>query len=91
MGDFNNVFQTRDRLGDNKVTEAEVLDLNTMMDDLDLSEKYSCGDHFTWFNKHSKDPIYSRIDRVIPSMEWHTKNIITVLHIKVARYQNIRY
>lgn len=32
------------------------------------------GDKFTWFNKHSQDPIHSCIDRVIGNLEWINKN-----------------
>lgn len=83
--DFNNVSQTQDRIGGNHVTEVEFRDLVNVMGKTDLIEKHSVGDHYTWFNKHSNGPIYSRIDRVVGNMEWHTKNMNIVLKIMDPR------
>ncbi|XP_058740946.1 uncharacterized protein LOC131613279 [Vicia villosa] len=41
-----------------------------MMDENGLFEIDSKGEKFTWFNKHSQDPIHSCIDRVLGNLEW---------------------
>lgn len=47
----------------------EITDQKNIMEITELVEKDSIGDHFTWFNKHSKNPIYSRIDRVLGNLD----------------------
>ena len=68
MGDFNNVLTAQDRIGGSLVQPGEYCDLASMMDTAGLSELDSIGEHFTWHNRHTQDPIYSRIDRVIGNM-----------------------
>ncbi|CAK8579658.1 unnamed protein product [Lathyrus sativus] len=70
VGDFNNVLRTKDRIGGNRVTETEYIDLQNMMQRIGLFEMESKGDYYTWFNKHNVDPIYSRIDRVLGNVDW---------------------
>ncbi|XP_058782915.1 uncharacterized protein LOC131657547 [Vicia villosa] len=65
IGDFNNVTKAQDRIGGRMVSEAEYTDLQEMMINNGLSEMDSCGDYFTWCNRHTVDPIHSRIDRLI--------------------------
>ncbi|XP_058756860.1 uncharacterized protein LOC131630081 [Vicia villosa] len=87
IGDFNNVLSTRDRIGGRDVMEAEFADLRQMMDDCGLAEMDSEGEFYTWFNKHSDDPIYSRIDRIIGNIEWmqkHSSSKLTVLAPNVS-------
>ncbi|XP_058765506.1 uncharacterized protein LOC131638998 [Vicia villosa] len=81
MGDFNNVLRVTDRVGGREVTASEYEDLVTMMDNLELFEKESQGDHFTWNNKQSNGMIYSRIDRVLGNIHWQQRNIDTTLYI----------
>lgn len=50
MGDFNNIFQTQDRIGGKLVQEAEYIGLVNMIKKTKLFEKGSNGDHFTWSN-----------------------------------------
>lgn len=52
-----------------------------MMETTGLSEMDSIGDFFTWFNKRSADPIYSRIDRVLANVEWFQNNTNVTLNI----------
>ncbi|XP_058726977.1 uncharacterized protein LOC131598383 [Vicia villosa] len=70
IGDFNNVLQAQDKIGGNLVIENEYKDLQNMMDNTGLCEMPSKGDFYTWFNKQSSSPIYSRIDRLIANTEW---------------------
>lgn len=70
MGDFNNVLTAQDRIGGVVVHQSEYCDLVGMMDRVGLHEVDSIGDFYTWHNKHSQDPIYSRIDRVLGNMDW---------------------
>lgn len=70
MGDFNNVLTSQDRVGGNVVHPNEYVDLADMMERAELFEVDSIGDHYTWHNKHTADPIYSRIDRVLANMAW---------------------
>ncbi|XP_058775952.1 uncharacterized protein LOC131650248 [Vicia villosa] len=70
IGDYNNVLKITDRIGGNEVQEAEYRDLEQMMENLGLYEHETKGDHFTWFNKQSQGPIYSRIDRALCNSFW---------------------
>lgn len=81
VGDYNNVAKAQDRIGGNMVTEAEFVDLQNMMDITGLSEMDSIGDFFTWSNKRSADPIYSRIDRVLANVLWFQENTDKVLNV----------
>lgn len=84
IGDFNNVLTSLDRIGGKEVQESEYADLNTMMEKLDMVEKDTIGDHFTWFNKHVHGAIYSRIDRCIGNLDWMVKNANRILRIMEA-------
>ncbi|KAI5410607.1 hypothetical protein KIW84_055937 [Lathyrus oleraceus] len=64
MCDYNHFLHAQDRIGGNHVHEAEYRDLVHMMDNIELFEKESIGDHFTWSNKHGNSTVYSRIDKV---------------------------
>lgn len=81
MGDFNNVLRENDRLGGKVVMEAKYEDLASMMEKMDLYEKDSQGDHFTWSNKKSNRMIFSRIDRIIANIPWHQQHINYTLFI----------
>ncbi|XP_058725687.1 uncharacterized protein LOC131596982 [Vicia villosa] len=81
MGDFNNVLGMQDRIGGRAVQELEFRDLRDMMENEGLFEIESIGERFTWYNKHTKDPIYSCIDRVIGNMEWIQKNMNKTVHM----------
>ncbi|XP_058776937.1 uncharacterized protein LOC131651282 [Vicia villosa] len=81
LGDFNNVLTARDRGGGNLVTEKEYEDLHNMMDATGLGEMDNTGEFFTWSNKQSSNPIYSRIDRVLVNVQWFQENVDAVLHI----------
>ncbi|XP_058776752.1 uncharacterized protein LOC131651098 [Vicia villosa] len=74
MGDFNNVANANGRIGGNLVVETEYVDYNEMLSTIGLCEVDSKGDFFTWSNKQSGNPIYSRIDRVIANVEWLQAN-----------------
>ncbi|XP_058784212.1 uncharacterized protein LOC131658983 [Vicia villosa] len=54
------------------VMESEYSDLQDMMLQAGLSEMDSCGDYFTWCNRHTVDPIHSRIDRLVGNVDWFT-------------------
>ena len=73
MGDFNNVINTNDRIGGNKVTEKEFRDLVEMMQVVGLFEADTMGAHFTWTNKQTTCTIYSRIDRLVGNAAWFHK------------------
>lgn len=81
VGDYNNVAKAQDRIGGKMVTKAEFVDLQNMMDVTGLSEMDSIGDFFTWSNKRSADPIYSRIDRVLANVLWFQENTDKVLNV----------
>lgn len=70
LGDFNNVLNTPDRIGGDRVQENEYPDLEEMMIQQGLFEHETIGVHFTWTNKHTSNTIYSRIDRVVCNKEW---------------------
>ncbi|XP_058734051.1 uncharacterized protein LOC131605747 [Vicia villosa] len=81
MEDFNNVLGMQDRIGGRAVQEQEFKDLRDMMENERLFEIESKGERFTWYNKHTEDPIYSCIDRVIGNMEWIQKNMNKTVHM----------
>lgn len=61
-------------MGGKEVKETEYRELRYMMDVTELYEVDTQGEKLTWFNKHTKDPIYSCIDRVIGNLEWIDMN-----------------
>ncbi|XP_058722177.1 uncharacterized protein LOC131593630 [Vicia villosa] len=102
VGDYNNVLTTQDRMGGNLVTEAEYEDLHNMMNSTGLGDMDSCGDFFTWFNNQIRNPIYSRIDRLLANVEWFhlyseaTLNILpssvsdhALLHVSLAKTRSL--
>lgn len=48
-----------EKIGGKEVRENEFRDLREMMEEAGLFDIERQGDKFTWFNKHSQDPIYS--------------------------------
>ncbi|XP_058756104.1 uncharacterized protein LOC131629335 [Vicia villosa] len=81
IGDYNNVLTVQDRIGGNLVTENEYEDLHNMMNITGLREMDSSGDFFTWFNNQSRNPIYSRIDRILVNVDWFQQHTDATLHI----------
>lgn len=81
IGDFNNVTRAQDRIGGRMVTGSEYIDLQEMMTQARLNEMDSCGDYFTWCNRHTIDTIHSRIDRLLGNVEWFRKYMDTTLKI----------
>lgn len=57
------------------------MDFINIMDSMGFFEKDSFGDHFTWFNKHVNEVIYSRTNRVICNMQWSQKHMGTILNV----------
>lgn len=49
--DYNNVLQAQDRSSVTPLHDTEYRNLANMMEKIDLFEKESTGDHFTWYNK----------------------------------------
>ncbi|CAK8531629.1 unnamed protein product [Lathyrus sativus] len=88
IGDFNNVCSALDRISGKDVVEGEYTDLTNMMENMGLYEKDSVGDHFTWFNNHDHEAIYSIIDRVIGNMIWIQNNMNTPFRITEAGVAN---
>ncbi|XP_058741868.1 uncharacterized protein LOC131626265 [Vicia villosa] len=87
IGDYNNVAHANDRMGGNMVVEAEYKDYNDMLGSTGLCEMDSRGSHFTWSNKQSANPIYSRIDRLTANTEWFQDNgslILNVLNPRIS-------
>ncbi|XP_058768939.1 uncharacterized protein LOC131642737 [Vicia villosa] len=70
IGDFNNVLKSIDRVGGNHVHENEYIDLTTLMQRIGLFEANTRGSYYTWTNKSTSNPIYSRIDRMIGNSDW---------------------
>lgn len=62
-------MRTMDGIRGSKVAEAEYKDLQNMVNRVGLFEMESKGDFYMWFNKHSIDPIYSRIDRLLGNVD----------------------
>lgn len=81
MGDFDNVATSQDKIGGKIIIEHENKDLQDMMNNIEMSEMDSSGDHFTRSNKHSISTIYFRIDRVLGNKDWFLANLDTNLHI----------
>lgn len=82
IGDFNNVAKSQDRLGGKRVTEYEYVDFQDMLDHTGLNEMDNVGEFYTWSNKQSDNPIYSRIDRILANIEWlqdHGHATLTIL------------
>ncbi|XP_058775694.1 uncharacterized protein LOC131649972 [Vicia villosa] len=79
--DYNNVLTAQDRIGGNLVREAEYEDLHNMMENTGLGEMDSIGDFFTWTNKQSSNPIYSKLDRILANVEWFHRHSEATLHI----------
>lgn len=84
VGDFNNVLRSKDRISGRLVSDYEFKNLQNMMDMHNLAEMDNSGDYYTWHNKHEKDPIYSRIDKilrkVLGSQGWDC-NFLTCHHM----------
>lgn len=81
IGDYNNVLTTQDPIGGNLASKAEYEDFHNMMIATGLGEMDSCGDFFTWFNNQSRNPIYSRINRILANVDWLQENSEATLHI----------
>lgn len=81
IGDYNNVRQSQNRIGGQKVQELEYVYMVNMMEQIRLFKMDSIGDHFTWFNRHASDTIYSRIDRVLGNIYWFQQQQGNTLHI----------
>lgn len=81
MGDFNNVLKAHDRIGGTMVRQNEYCNLVDMMRRAELFEVDSIGDYYTWHNKHTLDPIYSRIDRVLGNLDW--LRTFTHVHVEI--------
>ncbi|XP_058776932.1 uncharacterized protein LOC131651274 [Vicia villosa] len=75
-----NVRGVQDRIGGKEVKEHEFKDLRDMMEETGLFDIERQGDKFTWFNKHTQDPIYSCIDRVLGNIEWIQQNHNKTVH-----------
>ncbi|XP_058775054.1 uncharacterized protein LOC131649298 [Vicia villosa] len=80
VGDFNNVANSLDRVGE-MVVKAEYEDFNNMMSTIGLCEMDSKGEYFTWSNKQNDNPIYSRIDRLISNTAWFQVNDDATLNV----------
>ena len=61
LGDFNAVRSMEERIGGDPVTEYEIQELNSMMENCELQEAPTVGAFYTWTNKK----IWSRLDRVL--------------------------
>lgn len=84
IGDYNNVLNSKDRLGGRLVSEKEYKDLQGMMEACNLAEMDNLGDYFTWHNKQEKDPIYSRIDRVLGNPAWFQNIKMYLQHLPAS-------
>lgn len=81
LKDFNNMMKSQDRIGGRMVIEADYIDLQKMMHQAGLSEMDNIRENYTWFNKHTIDPIYFRIDRVLANTDWFLAHMDTTLQI----------
>lgn len=75
------VTKLHDRVWGKRVTQAEIHDLNTMMEYSELSEMDSRGHYFTWSNNQMESTIYSRIDRVIANTDRFQLQLDATFHI----------
>ncbi|CAL5205182.1 unnamed protein product [Lathyrus oleraceus] len=50
-----------------------------MMEKVGIFEMDNLGDYYTWSNKQTDDPIYSRIDKVLGNLDWLQGNLHTTL------------
>ncbi|KAJ8427211.1 hypothetical protein Cgig2_015423 [Carnegiea gigantea] len=67
LGDFNAVRCMEERIGGDPVTEYEIQELNSMMENCELQQAPTVGAFYTWTNKK----IWSRLDRVLINDLWH--------------------
>ncbi|XP_058760042.1 uncharacterized protein LOC131633337 [Vicia villosa] len=93
IGDFNNVLTSQDMIGGNRVHTTEYTDLAEMMHKQGLFEAPTRGCYYTWSNKHTADPIYSRIDRLLGNSQWfqdYSDVIVEVLPPSISDHSPIR-
>ncbi|KAI5403341.1 hypothetical protein KIW84_050776 [Lathyrus oleraceus] len=50
-----------------------------MMQKVGIFEVDNVGEYYTWSNKQTDDPIYSRIDKVLRNLDWLQGNLDTTL------------
>lgn len=68
IGEFNNIIKAQYRIGGNIIIEAEVRDLQELMDRKELSEVARNGDFYTWSNKHSVGGIYYKLTKFLETL-----------------------
>ncbi|XP_058768036.1 uncharacterized protein LOC131641747 [Vicia villosa] len=81
IGHYNNVATANERICGKLIVESEYVDFNNLLNDAGLCEMDNKGDYFTWSNKQSENPIYSRIDRLIANTDWFQGNNDLVLNV----------
>ncbi|XP_058746716.1 uncharacterized protein LOC131619658 [Vicia villosa] len=81
VGDFNNVIRRKDRIGGRMVDDYEFHDLQSMMDICNFAKMENQGYYNTWHNKHEKDPIYFRIDRILGNSTWFLNLELQLTHL----------
>lgn len=67
LGDFNAILYIEDKMGGTAVTEFELRDFASLVDNCELQEMRSTGAYYFWINK----AIWIRIDRAFHNNFWH--------------------
>lgn len=67
------------------INEVEYANYSEMLTQGNLYEMDKKGNFFTWFNKQSDNPIYSRIDILIANVAWFQDNTETIHGIQAYR------
>ena len=76
MGDFNSIVYTKGRIGGDAVTDRDVQEFTSFLNQTGLCEMRNIGAYYSWSNK----TIWSRIDRSLINTLWHATFDFTQMH-----------
>ncbi|XP_062089172.1 uncharacterized protein LOC133795731 [Humulus lupulus] len=72
LGDFNEVFNSEDRVGGNPISMNDLTDASLWQAQVHVEALKRSGSNFTWSNNQDgASRIYSRIDHAFANEEWH--------------------
>ncbi|XP_047263731.1 uncharacterized protein LOC124896240 [Capsicum annuum] len=70
LGDFNSILHLEDRIGENKVSYAEIEELQKCIDACKMMEMAGSGCKYTWNDNQNSYQIFSKIDWCFINGEW---------------------
>ncbi|XP_020253912.1 uncharacterized protein LOC109830973 [Asparagus officinalis] len=70
-GDFNAIISNEDKIGGSMLTNSDIVDFRTFINDCQLDHLKTIGCFYTWSNKQDHSSrIWSRLDRVLINDNW---------------------